>query len=109
MFAGCVNPTAAAQLKSQLSGRSTTLILDVTNEATIDAAYQEISLNHAENLWAIVNNAGVADTSIVHLTPLSVWHRTFDVNFFGAVAVTKRFIRTLLDTHMSPWRIDCLT
>jgi NAD(P)-dependent dehydrogenase (short-subunit alcohol dehydrogenase family) len=46
-------------------------------------------------VWAIVNNAGIADGGALDWTGMEVWRRVMEVNFFGVVAVTKAFLPLL--------------
>jgi NADP-dependent 3-hydroxy acid dehydrogenase YdfG len=60
------------------------LRLDVTDQASIDAA-----LAAAGPLDALVSNAGETVRGSVEATPLSEYQRLFDLNFLGALRVTK--------------------
>jgi NADP-dependent 3-hydroxy acid dehydrogenase YdfG len=60
------------------------LRLDVTDQDSVDAA-----IAAAGPLDALVSNAGETIRGSVEATPLSEYQRLFDVNFLGALRVTK--------------------
>jgi len=87
---------AAAQLRSE-GLRAQGLVLDVGSDASIEAAVEEVAARHAR-LDILVNNAGVL-LDDPDLSPsqqsLDVWHRTYEINVFGVVAVTRAFLPLL--------------
>ncbi|XP_049857738.1 estradiol 17-beta-dehydrogenase 2-like isoform X4 [Schistocerca gregaria] len=46
-------------------------------------------------LWAVVNNAGIADLGEVDITPLEKFQQVLDVNTMGAIRVSKAFLPLL--------------
>lgn len=49
-------------------------------------------LNNNEQLWAVINNAGVGSIGVFEWTELQEYRRTFEINFFGVIRVTKAFL-----------------
>src|SRR5215831_4252010 len=94
VIAGVRSEAAATRLRQQASaaksGRLEIVTLDVTDQASIDAAVtQATTLAGADGLRAVINNAGIAVPGPVeHLTQAD-WRRQFDVNLFGAIALTR--------------------
>jgi NAD(P)-dependent dehydrogenase (short-subunit alcohol dehydrogenase family) len=73
------------------------LVLDVTDAASIAAAVQSVGANHGR-LDILVNNAGVGiqdGTQKVSQQKLDTWRKTFDTNVFGLIAVTQAFMPLL--------------
>ncbi|CAF1236755.1 unnamed protein product [Adineta steineri] len=68
------------------------IIIDVTNQSTIDAAVNEVT-NKYGHLDILINNSGVyaKEPRPSELTVDDIRHN-FDVNFFGAFSVTKAFL-----------------
>lgn len=62
--------------------------LDVTDEASIDAAVSGVAETYGR-LDALVNNAGSGHLGTVEVEPLDQLRAVFEVNFFGVVATTK--------------------
>jgi NADP-dependent 3-hydroxy acid dehydrogenase YdfG len=60
------------------------LALDVTDQASVDAA-----IAAAGPLDALISNAGATLRGTVEATPLSEYQRMLDLNFLGALRVTK--------------------
>ncbi len=110
-----VRQLAAAGVHTLLAGRSRThaveavlnlqrdgfpveaIALDVTDQASIDAAVADIDRRHGR-LDILVNNAGILIDDItlpVSGQPLSTWRETFDTNLFGVIAVTQAFLPLL--------------
>ena len=85
----------AAVEKLQAEGfKAEFVLLDVGNVQTLEAAAKYVEENYGK-LDILVNNAGIAlekmgeKSSDVSLETL---RKTFDTNFFGAIAVTKTFL-----------------
>lgn len=73
--------------------------LDVTKEKDIDSAFEFIRLylNHeSERLWALINNAGLSRTGKLEWGTFDHHFRQiFEVNTFGVVKVTRKFLPML--------------
>ena len=64
------------------------LPLDVTNAAAIEATVAHV-LSEADTIDALVNNAGLAIGGFVEDLSLDEFRSQMEINFFGAVALTK--------------------
>ena len=88
--------SAAACLKAEgLNAQS--VVLDVTDGASIAAAMEELTARH-RHLDILVNNAGVSlenGSTKTSQVSLDTWRKTFDTNFFGVIAVTQAFLPLL--------------
>ena len=73
--------------------------LDITKEADIAAIAQRAARDPEHRpLRALVNNAGIAVNAPVEVLPMTEWHRQFDVNLFGHVAMTQALLAALLES-----------
>lgn len=73
------------------------VILDVTDPDHIASLTARIDGDpQGRPLRAVVNNAGVAALAPVETLPIDEWRRVFEVNLFGAVAVTQALLPALL-------------
>src|SRR5436190_11551998 len=63
------------------------VIVDVTDQATIDAAAKQI-----DELYGLVNNAGITVAGAIEFLPVDDIRRQFEVNVFGQIAVTQAFL-----------------
>jgi NAD(P)-dependent dehydrogenase (short-subunit alcohol dehydrogenase family) len=70
------------------SPRIEPLILDVTDQASIDAAVKSVG----DFLYGLVNNAGLAVAGPLEYLPIEEVRRQFEVNVFGHLAVTQAFL-----------------
>lgn len=72
------------------------VLLDVTDAASIEAAFQTIADAH-DHLDILVNNAGLIDPrdTVPSAIDLDVIRHTFETNFFGAVQVAKTMLPLL--------------
>ncbi len=86
---GTVRDAAALNTFQALSpGRAHGVLLDVTDFDAIDPIVQRIEAQIGA-IDVLVNNAGYGHEGILEGSPLSEMSRQFDVNVFGAVAMTK--------------------
>jgi NAD(P)-dependent dehydrogenase (short-subunit alcohol dehydrogenase family) len=95
VLAGVFVAKNVESLKSKLSPKATVFPLDISKEEDIDAAF-EIVKGKTKVLHALVNNAGIAMSGHIDLTSMKVMRRVMDVNYFGHVAMTKKFLTLLV-------------
>lgn len=89
---GTVRNEAALEAFEALSAaRAHGVILDVTDFARIDSVVAEMETRYGP-VDVLVNNAGYGHEGIFEESSLEDMRRQFDVNVFGAVAVTKAFV-----------------
>lgn len=89
---------ALEKLNSNIKG----IFLDVTCEESVKAAFEEIS-QITGDLYALVNNAGIALAGPVEYIPVDILKKQFEVNVFGAIRVAQAalpFMRNLPDTRI---------
>ncbi len=98
VFAACRRPDQAVEL-SELNGQLTLVELDVTNQSTIDSAYETIK-SQTKSLDLLINNAGVSAGS----DPLGDLQQDkmldiFNVNAVGPMLIVQRFLDLLKAGH----------
>ena len=91
VYAGIRDEAQARELQATGSGRITPVLLDVTDQAMVDAAAGQIA-GDSGKLDGLVNNAGVATGGPLEYLPLATWREQFEVNVLGQVAVTKAML-----------------
>jgi len=95
--------------RRELEGRRDDALLvttDVTNDAHLDAAF-EATMRKWGTVDVLINNAAMRQRNLFpptgRVTTLetsdSDWQRMFAVNVFGALKVTRRFIRPMLENQ----------
>jgi NAD(P)-dependent dehydrogenase (short-subunit alcohol dehydrogenase family) len=88
---------AAAELEAEGLDVDT-VVLDIESASSVEAAAEQVTNDHGR-LDILVNNAGILPeaTTPDAAKPLdmSLFRRTFETNFFGAVAVTQSFLPLL--------------
>lgn len=67
------------------------VLLDVTDFERIDSVVAQVEATHGP-VDVLINNAGYGHEGVFEESPLQEMRRQFDVNVFGAVAVTKAFL-----------------
>uniref|UniRef100_A0A6I8NQX9 Hydroxysteroid 17-beta dehydrogenase 2 n=1 Tax=Ornithorhynchus anatinus TaxID=9258 RepID=A0A6I8NQX9_ORNAN len=99
VFAGVLNERGpgAEELRRSSSERLTVLQMDVTKPAQVKEAYRRVLEKVQDTgLWAVVNNAGIIGyVGDGELTSMNVFRQCMEVNFFGAIEVTKTFLPLL--------------
>ncbi|CAF3700169.1 unnamed protein product [Rotaria socialis] len=78
-----------------LSSRASVFRLDITKQDDIDAAF-ELVKEKTQVLHGLVNNAGIAVISYIDWTSMESYRQIMDVNFFGHVGMTKKFLPLLI-------------
>ncbi|KAM4894509.1 17-beta-hydroxysteroid dehydrogenase type 2 [Sylvia borin] len=99
VFAGVLNKDGpgAEELRRSCSQRLSVLQLDITSTTQVQEAYLRVS-EKVQNagLWGVVNNAGILGfPADGELLPMSTYRHCMEVNFFGAVEVSKTFLPLL--------------
>ncbi|XP_069689218.1 short-chain dehydrogenase/reductase family 9C member 7-like [Periplaneta americana] len=100
VFAGCLFPEGdgASLLKKSCSNRLKVIQLDVTKDDQVEKALEAVTStlqNKSQNLWAVVNNAGIGSFSEMEWTPIEEYNKIIDVNAIGPIRVTKAFLPLL--------------
>jgi 1,1a-dihydroxy-1-hydro-9-fluorenone dehydrogenase len=80
------------------------LEMDVTQDADIDRAYKE-TLDRFGTTDVLINNAALLQMRLVsetgHVTTLETtdehWQKSFDVNVFGLLKTTRRFVKPMIE------------
>ncbi|MEU7936187.1 oxidoreductase [Microbispora bryophytorum] len=87
-------PETLTELADQGEGRISTVALDVTEPASIDAAVRA-TLALYGRIDVVVNNAGFTMIGAVEETSMEQLRSLMEVNFFGAAEVTKAVVPLL--------------
>ncbi len=96
VYAGVRKESDAADLAANASPLLTPLILDVTKPDQVAEAARQLTSRHREmGIDALVNVAGVADFGPIETLSIGRLRQIFDVNFFGALAITQAVIPLL--------------
>lgn len=90
VYAGARDPKQLDDLVARGEGRVVALALDVTSDASLEAAAAK-----AADATVLVNNAGVLAGFSVLSTSAADLQRDFAVNTFGTLAATKAFLPAL--------------
>lgn len=78
-------------------GASTHVIpLDLSDQISIDNAWQEVR-NQRLQVDLLVNNGGISQRSLVVDTPIELDRKMFEINYFGAVYLTKLVLPSMLE------------
>ena len=85
------NAEAKANFEALDASRAFARILDVTDFKAIEGIIAEIE-NSIGSIDVLVNNAGYGHEGVLEESSLDEMKRQFDVNVFGAVAVTKAVV-----------------
>jgi len=95
VLAGVYNSDNQVSLTKELSSQATVFCLDITKQEHIDAAYDLIKAK-TNTLHALVNNAGIGSGGLIDWITVEFMRKMMDVNFFGHVAMTKKFLPLLI-------------
>lgn len=88
VYAGVRKPVDGDKLTNAYTGDIEPVIVDVCDQASIDAAIAHISAA-GRGLDALVNNAGVGSGGPFEVLEVEDWRSVFETNVFGLIALTK--------------------
>ncbi|CAF2633650.1 unnamed protein product [Rotaria sp. Silwood2] len=100
VLAGVYNPTNQDSLSHQLSSRATVFSLDITKQEDIDKVFTLVQ-SKTNVLHALVNNAGIGKTGFIDWMSMEFLRNIMEVNFFGHVMMTKKFLPLLISKRDS--------
>jgi NAD(P)-dependent dehydrogenase (short-subunit alcohol dehydrogenase family) len=92
VFAGVRKDADGEALQKEASDRLHPVLIDVTDQATIDAAAKTVAEAADGRLAGLVNNAGITVAGPLEYLPVGQIRRQFEVNVFGQLAVTQAFL-----------------
>ncbi|CAF1176927.1 unnamed protein product [Rotaria sordida] len=95
VLAGVFVPDNITSLKNKLSSKATVFHLDITKQEDIDDAFQLVK-EKTKVLHGLVNNAGISVSGYIDWMSIEVMRKVMDVNYFGHVAMTKKFLPLLI-------------
>jgi len=95
VFAGVRKAEDADSLRAEGAERLEPVILDVTDQATIDATAERVREATAGRLAGLVNNAGITVQGPVEALPLDEYRRQLEVNVIGQIAVTQALLEMI--------------
>jgi len=93
VYAGVRRAEDGDRVAATIGERCVPVIIDVTDAQSIAAA--ALRLREAGGIYGLVNNAGIALPGPMEYFPLDELRRQFEVNVFGAVAVTQAMLPLL--------------
>ena len=90
VFAGVRRGEDGEALRATTSARLTPVLLDVTDDAAIAAAAEQVRAATGDaGLWGLVNNAGIAVAGPMEFLPIAELRRQMEINVVAQVAVTQ--------------------
>src|SRR5918999_1089552 len=92
VFAGIRRAEDGERLASGASRRLRPLRIDVTDEASVAAAAEEVERESPDGVAGLVNNAGQSFPGPIEFQPLEDFRRQIEVNLIGQVAVIQRLL-----------------
>ncbi len=98
----------ADRLQGELGGNFTPIIMDVSDEASVNEAFRTISSLSEGGLALLVNNAGIAVSGPLKHVTTEEFEWQMDVNVTGILRVTNAFLPLLggsLDSKFTPGKI----
>lgn len=93
VFAGVRKTADGDFLKQKASEKLSYVIIDVTDQTSITAAFDTVKNQTGDaGLVGLVNNAGISIAGPLEFLPVLELRRQFEVNVFGCFSVTQTFL-----------------
>ena len=101
VVAGCLQARSVVELESTVA---LAVQCDITKEADLHllvTKVEALAKSRGARLWAVVNNAGVANSGNLDLVSSKACRQVMEVNFFALFEVTRSFLPLLKQTKDS--------
>jgi len=98
VYAGVRKDSDKSQLQKEKSGDLIPVMLDVTDNRTIDQAYDLVQKSYEESAICLINNAGLSLNGPLELLPMQDIETLINVNVLGLFAVTRKFLPLIRQT-----------
>jgi NAD(P)-dependent dehydrogenase (short-subunit alcohol dehydrogenase family) len=95
VFGTAINPAEIADLKAASGGAVVLTICDITDESAVKSWAREVGSQTGGGLDLLIQNAGILTPGPLEVLPLNAIRHEFEVNVFGALAVTNAFLPAL--------------
>ncbi len=96
VFAGVRSAESGEQLRRQASDHLIPIMLDVTDEGSIERAAAVVAARLGDGgIAGLVNNAGIAVAGALEFVPIAKLREQLEVNVVGQIAVTRAFLPLL--------------
>jgi NAD(P)-dependent dehydrogenase (short-subunit alcohol dehydrogenase family) len=96
VHANCYSKDGAANLKSATSARLRTYVFDVTDDKAVLHCKEQVDKElGGQPLWAVINNAGIANRCFIEGTSMEEFRRVIGVNAIATICVCKEFLPLL--------------
>ncbi len=96
VFGSVRKPQDAERLSKEFGGNFVPLLFDVTDEAAVQAAAEQVRQQlNGETLFGLVNNAGIAVPGPLMHLPIDNFRHQLEVNLVSVLIVTKAFLPSL--------------
>ncbi|KAG8176235.1 hypothetical protein JTE90_021338 [Oedothorax gibbosus] len=96
VFAGCLSPLENGGKELSSDANIHCFKLDVTKSKDIELTLNFVTEHLRKNeLWAVINNAGIAKGSEVDITPISKIEEVLDINLLGTIRITKALLELI--------------
>ncbi len=95
VYAGVRSPDDARRVREGFDNRITPIQLDVTDPASIHAAVASVATGHPFQFLGLVNNSAISTPCPLELLPSGALRELFEVNVFGAMALTRALLPEL--------------
>jgi len=99
VWSGARMPQALQPLLEKFPHSLHVLQLDVTSKKDIDHAWRRISTDASVEKFFLINNAGIVTGGPIEALPMEDCRHLFDVNVFGLIEITQRFLPLLRRTR----------
>jgi len=96
VYAFCL--TEDGTIRAAEAGAEATWAFDLTVDAELHRAVDEVLARCEGKLWGVVHCAGIAQPGFAEYQPMRSYRRVMDVNFMAPVALTQRLIPALKES-----------
>lgn len=89
---GCSETAEACR---EFGGKVTSDCVDVSNQDDVQSSARSV-LEHHQNVFALINNAGIFPRATILDAELDLWQKVLGVNLLGAVLCAKSFLPSMI-------------
>ncbi|KAF9952636.1 Retinol dehydrogenase 5 [Mortierella alpina] len=95
VYATCLTEQAVKKYNARQTSRIRAVQVDITNQKDVDRLRAQVEAECPQGVFCVFNNAGIGASGFIDFTSEELYQRVMDINYMGAVRITKGLLPSL--------------